>query len=100
MSSFLHRPAAAFGKPVCRLGLASHGATALTSDDIHHALDRGVNFLNWAGDEDVFSRTIADLGRRRDDVIVCVQFGRARPPTPQTNCDPSCQRSTAITSIS
>jgi len=71
---FLRRPAAAFGKPVCRLGLASHGETAVTPDDIRHALDRGVNFLNWAGDEDVFSRTIAGLGRRRDDVIVCVQF--------------------------
>lgn len=68
------RPASAFGKPVCRLGLASHGDTAITPDDIHLALDRGVNFLNWAGDEDVFSRTIAALGPRRDDVIVCVQF--------------------------
>ena len=75
MSPYLLRPAAAFGKPVCRLGLASHGATSLTTDDIHHALDRGVNFLNWAGDEDVFSRTIASLGRRRDGAIVCVQFG-------------------------
>ena len=74
MTSHLRRPASAFGKPVCRLGLASHGATAVTPDDIHYALDRGVNFLNWAGDEDVFSRTIAGLGRRRDDVIVCVQF--------------------------
>ena len=72
---FLHRPASAFGKPVCRLGLASYGETSITPDDIHHALDRGVNFLNWAGDEDVVSRTIAGLGRRRDDVVVCVQFG-------------------------
>ena len=70
----LLRPASAFGKPACRLGLASHGDTAITSDHIHLALDRGVNFLNWAGDEDVFSRTIAALGPRRDDVIVCVQF--------------------------
>jgi predicted aldo/keto reductase-like oxidoreductase len=72
---FFLRPASALGKPVCRLGLASYGETAITPEDIHHALDRGVNFLNWAGDEDVFSRTIAGLGRRRDDVIVCVQFG-------------------------
>ncbi len=75
LSPFLHRPAAAFGKPVCRLGLASHGQTAITSVDIHRALDRGVNFLNWAGDEDVFSRTVAELGPRRDEVVVCVQFG-------------------------
>jgi predicted aldo/keto reductase-like oxidoreductase len=73
--AFLRRPAAAFGKPVCRLGLASYAETTITPDDIHHALDRGVNFLNWAGDEDVYSRTIAGLGRRRDDVVVCVQFG-------------------------
>jgi predicted aldo/keto reductase-like oxidoreductase len=72
--AFWRRPAAAFGKPVCRLGLASHGATAITPDDVCHALGRGVNCLNWAGDEDVFSRTIAGLGPKRDDVIVCVQF--------------------------
>jgi predicted aldo/keto reductase-like oxidoreductase len=73
--AYLRRPASAFGKPVCRLGLASYTDTSITPDDIHYALDRGVNFLNWAGDEDVFSRTIAGLGRRRDDVVVCVQFG-------------------------
>jgi predicted aldo/keto reductase-like oxidoreductase len=67
-------PGAAFGKPVCRLGLASHGATDLAPADILYALDRGVNFLNWAGDADVFSRTIADLGPRRQHVVVCVQF--------------------------
>jgi predicted aldo/keto reductase-like oxidoreductase len=74
LSPFLCRPASAFGKPVCRLGLASHGATDVTPADILHALDRGVNFLNWAGDEDVFSRTIAGLGPRREEVVVCVQF--------------------------
>jgi len=73
--SFLHRPAAAFGKPVCRLGLASHGNTAITEADVHHALDRGVNFLNWDGSDEVFGRAIAGLGRRREEVIVCVQFG-------------------------
>jgi aryl-alcohol dehydrogenase-like predicted oxidoreductase len=74
-STFLHRPAAAFGKPVCRLGLASHDGSSLTAADVHHALDRGVNFLNWAGSEDTISETVAGLGRRRDDVVVCVQFG-------------------------
>src|SRR5690349_6498149 len=72
--SFLRRGADAFGKPVCRLGLASHAGTDLAPADIIHALDRGVNFLNWAGDEDVFSRTIANLGPRRQAVIICVQF--------------------------
>jgi predicted aldo/keto reductase-like oxidoreductase len=74
LTPFLLRDATAFGKPACRLGLASHGVTAITPTDIHHALDRGVNFLNWAGDEDVFSHTIARLGPRREQVIVCVQF--------------------------
>ena len=64
IAPFLQRSAGAFGKPVCRLGLASHRDTEITTDDVHHALERGVNFLNWAGDEDVFSRTIAALGRR------------------------------------
>jgi predicted aldo/keto reductase-like oxidoreductase len=75
LAPFLLRPAAALGKPVCRLGLASHVQTEITTDDVHHALGRGVNFLNWAGDEEVFPRAIAELGRRRDDVTVCVQFG-------------------------
>ena len=74
LAPFLQRSADAFGKPVCRLGLASHQQTDITTDDVHHALERGVNFLNWAGDEEVFPRTVAELGRRRDDVIVCVQF--------------------------
>src|SRR5216683_8128323 len=74
-SEFLHRPASAFGKPVCRLGLASGMENTLTADDIHFALDRGVNFLNWpCYREDSFSPTIGELGPRRDDVIVCVQF--------------------------
>jgi predicted aldo/keto reductase-like oxidoreductase len=73
--SFWQRPAEAFGKPVCRLGLASHGNAHLTEADVHHALDRGVNFLNWDGAEEPFARAIAGLGRRREDVVVCVQFG-------------------------
>ena len=72
--SFWHRGPAAFGKPVCRLGLASHMDTDIEPADILHALGRGVNFLNWAGDAEVFSRTIAGLGPRRHGVIVCVQF--------------------------
>jgi diketogulonate reductase-like aldo/keto reductase len=71
---FFWRPATAFGKPVCRLGLASRGGSGLTPDDVHHALGRGVNVLNWPGTEDVLSRTIAELGPRRDQVVVCAQF--------------------------
>ena len=74
VNSLLHRPAGAFGKPVCRLGLASREDALLTPDDIHHALDRGVNFLNWPGTEDALSRTVAELGPRREEVVVCTQF--------------------------
>ena len=35
---FFHRPAAAFGKPVCRLGLAARGGSGLAPDDVHRAL--------------------------------------------------------------
>jgi predicted aldo/keto reductase-like oxidoreductase len=60
--------------PVCRLGLASRYDCVLTPDDIHHALDRGVNFLNWPGTADVLSGVVAGLGPRRRDVVVCAQF--------------------------
>jgi aryl-alcohol dehydrogenase-like predicted oxidoreductase len=78
---FLVTPAIAFGQPVCRLGLASYGQTAITPDDIFHALGRGVNFLNWAGlaegpsGGDAFSAAVASLGARRSSVVVCAQFG-------------------------
>jgi predicted aldo/keto reductase-like oxidoreductase len=74
-------PADSFGKPVCRLGLASRGRSAISPDDVLHALDRGVNFLNWPGEADTpggadaISEVIAGLGPRRGSVVVCVQFG-------------------------
>jgi predicted aldo/keto reductase-like oxidoreductase len=71
----------AFGKPVCRLGLASRGESALSPDDVLGALERGVNFLNWPGEADTpggpdaVSDAVASLGRRRESIAVCVQFG-------------------------
>jgi predicted aldo/keto reductase-like oxidoreductase len=38
------------------------------------ALDRGVNFLNWCGTPDGLSKAVAESGRRRAEVCVCVQF--------------------------
>src|SRR3954469_10053811 len=79
-AAFLTRPAGEFGKPVCRLGLASHGRTAVAADDVLYAVSRGVNFLNWSGfaegppDDEAFPDAVAALGSRRDDVVVCVQF--------------------------
>jgi aryl-alcohol dehydrogenase-like predicted oxidoreductase len=70
-----------FGPPVCRLGLASYGRTAIAPDDLLSAIDRGVNFLNWQGlaegpsDGDPFPAAISALGARRESVVVCAQFG-------------------------
>jgi aryl-alcohol dehydrogenase-like predicted oxidoreductase len=78
---FLVTPATAFGQPVCRLGLASYGQTAITAEDLVYALARGVNFLNWAGlaegtsRGDTFTAAVASLGSRRSSVVVCAQFG-------------------------
>ena len=64
----------ALPRPVCRLGLATRGDTALTSDDVLSAVDRGVNFLNWCGAPDGLSEAVGELGQRRAGVGVCVQF--------------------------
>jgi predicted aldo/keto reductase-like oxidoreductase len=60
--------------PVCRLGLATRGRTDLTPADVLHALDAGVNFLNWCEQPDSLSQAIAGLGSRRSEVVICVQF--------------------------
>jgi predicted aldo/keto reductase-like oxidoreductase len=70
----IRSPHFAFDRPLCRLGLATRGTNRLTPADIHLALDRGVNFLNWCGNADGLSETIAGLGPRRRKVMVCVQF--------------------------
>ena len=81
LSPFLTIGADVFGKPVCRFGLASRGGSAIAPDDVLHALEQGVNFLNWPGEADTpggadaFSDAIAALGRQRESVVVCVQFG-------------------------
>jgi predicted aldo/keto reductase-like oxidoreductase len=76
--SFLHTsfrsPRAALPRPVCRLGLATRGSSGLTSDDVGRAVASGVNFLNWCGVADGLSAFIADLGTRREEIAVCVQF--------------------------
>jgi predicted aldo/keto reductase-like oxidoreductase len=75
--SFLTVPFGPLGQ-VCRLGLATRGGTDLCREDIHHAIKRGVNFLNWCGSSDALSQTIAGLHERRREVVVCVQFDARR----------------------
>ncbi|HUG80743.1 MAG TPA: aldo/keto reductase [Bryobacterales bacterium] len=59
---------------VCRLGLATRGNTHLRPEDVEHAIDRGINYLNWCGKPDGLSETIAALGPQRKGVAVAVQF--------------------------
>jgi predicted aldo/keto reductase-like oxidoreductase len=71
---FLVCPAPAFGIPVRRLGLASGLENQLTSVDVHHAIERGMNFLNWPGHGEAMQQAIGELGTAREHVVVCVQF--------------------------
>ena len=57
-----------------RLGLATRGNTSLDRDDVQHAVDRGVNWLNWCGHTDGLRDFIRRLGPRRSDVRISVQF--------------------------
>lgn len=74
LADFLQATLPGHARPVCRLGLASRGNTSLGATDVHTALERGVNFLNWCGIADGLSEAVADLGQRRAEVVVCVQF--------------------------
>src|SRR5262249_54130031 len=78
---FLTRGPEAFGKPVCRLGLAAPSGTSIPPRRVLFPLEAGVNFLNWPGEADspgtpdAFTEAIGSLGPRRGSVVVCVQFG-------------------------
>src|SRR5262245_10714979 len=74
LHTVLRCPRVGYERRVCRLGLASRGNDGLSTDDVRRALDSGVNFLNWCGTPDYLSRAIAELGPRRSEVVVCVQF--------------------------
>jgi len=80
-SQFLTYAGGGFGKPVCRLGLASRGDLGLTADDVLYAIGRGINFFNWPGvadspgGADGLSAAIASLGPERESLVVCAQFG-------------------------
>ena len=63
--------------PVCRLGLATRGNTHLEAKDVRHAVDRGVNFLNWCGRADGLSRAVAELGPEREKVVLAWQLKSA-----------------------
>jgi len=59
----------------CRLGFATRGNTHPEPEDLHLALERGVNYWNWCGREDGMSRAIRELGKHRSEVIIATQSG-------------------------
>jgi predicted aldo/keto reductase-like oxidoreductase len=81
LAPHLTLPAATFGRPRCRLGIAARGDSGLVPDDVHFAIEQGIDFLNWPGlaegpdGGDAISAAVASLGARRQDVAVCAQFG-------------------------
>ena len=72
----MHRTATlAPGLPeVCRLGLATRGNTHLKIEDVEHAIERGVNYLNWCGHPDGLSHAVARSGSARAHIVVAAQF--------------------------
>jgi len=41
---------------------------------VERAIARGLNYLNWCGNADAMSQTIASLGPERSKIVVAVQF--------------------------
>ena len=60
--------------PVCRLGLATRGNTHLDPGDIHWAVERGVNYLNWCGRPDGMSQAVSEMGSSRDQIVLAWQI--------------------------
>lgn len=59
--------------PVLRLGLATRGDSRLEPEDVFHALERGMNYWNWCGEEDGISWAIRELGPTRSEVVIASQ---------------------------
>ena len=60
--------------PLCRLGLATRGNTHLQPADVHYAVERGVNYLNWCGRPDGLSRAVAGMGAEREKIVLAWQL--------------------------
>jgi len=76
--NFRERPAQYADFPplgkVCRLGLATRGNTSLEPEDVLHAIDCGVNYLNWCTHPDGLSAAVRQLGSNRKNVFVAAQL--------------------------
>jgi len=74
--------------PVCRLGLATRGGTHLLKQDVLWALERGINYLNWPGQEDGMSEAIRSLSpRQRERVVIAAQLGSRHTTDTETELD-------------
>ncbi len=60
--------------PACRLGLATRGNTHLDPGDVHWAVERGVNYLNWCGRPDGLSKAVSEMGASRDRIVLAWQI--------------------------
>jgi predicted aldo/keto reductase-like oxidoreductase len=74
LSTTFRSPRTGWQRSVCRLGLSSRGNTDLRPEDVHHAVEKGVDFLNWCGTPSGFSQAVAEMGSRRQDLVICAQF--------------------------
>ena len=59
---------------VRRLGLATRGNSHLTQDDVCQALEAGINYWNWCGQDDGMAAAARELGSRRRDVMIAIQL--------------------------
>jgi predicted aldo/keto reductase-like oxidoreductase len=72
---------------VCRLGLATRGDSNLDAAAVNHAIERGVNYMNWCGRPDGMCDAIRGLGPRRQQVVVAVQLEARRADAAQRELD-------------
>lgn len=56
------------------MGLATRGDSRLEPDDVFHALERGINYWNWCGEEDGMCRAVRELGQTRREVVIAAQI--------------------------
>ena len=59
---------------VPRLGLATCGDTHLSKDDVLLALEQGLNYWNWCGNEDGNAQAVRELGPRRKQIVLATQL--------------------------
>lgn len=65
--------------PVLRLGLATCDDTRLDADDVAHAVEHGVNYVNWCGRDDALAEALRKQRFDREKVVIAFQLeGRTK----------------------